>query len=82
MPIGGSANFTADQGAMFSFIPDFFETGMLAATLADKILKDTQAGTIPVVTPENHLRLNYKVIKELGLNVSEGLLSMAEEIIR
>ena len=82
VPIGGGANFTADQGAMFSFVPDFFETGMLAATLADKILKGTPAGTIPVVTPENHLRLNYKAIKELGLNVSEGLLSRANEIIR
>jgi len=82
VPIGGGANFTADLGAMFSFVPDFFETGMLAATLADKIFKGTPAGTIPVVTPENHLRLNYRVIKELGLNVSEGLLSRAKEIIR
>jgi len=82
VPIGGGANFTADLGAMFSFVPDFFETGMLAATLADKIFKGTPAGTIPVVTPENHLRLNYKVIKELGLNVNEGLLSRATEIIR
>jgi putative ABC transport system substrate-binding protein len=82
VPVGGGANFTADLGAMFSFVPDFFETGMLAATLADKILKGTPAGTIPVVTPENHLRLNYRVIKELGLDVSEGLLSRANEIIR
>jgi putative ABC transport system substrate-binding protein len=82
VPVGGGASFTADQGAMFSFVPDFFETGILAATLAEKILKGTPAGTIPVVTPENHLRLNYKVIKELGLNVSEGLLSRAKEIMR
>jgi putative ABC transport system substrate-binding protein len=82
LPIGGGANFTADRGAMFSFVPDFFETGMLAATLADKIFNGIPAGTIPVVTPENHLRLNYRVIKELGLDVSEGLLSRADEIIR
>jgi putative ABC transport system substrate-binding protein len=82
VPIGGGAAFTADLGAIFSFVPDFFEMGMLAANQADKIFKGTPAGTIPVITPENHLRLNYKVIKELGLNVSEGLLSRAEEIIR
>jgi putative ABC transport system substrate-binding protein len=82
VPVGGGANFTADLGAMFSFVPDFFETGMLAGALADKILKGTPTGTIPVVTPENHLRLNYRVIKELGLDVSEGLLSRANEIIR
>ncbi len=82
VPIGGGASFTADNGAVFSFVPDFFETGMLAATLADKIFKGTPAGTMPVVTPENHLRLNYRVIEELGLTVNEGLLSRAKEIIR
>jgi len=35
-----------------------------------------------VVTPTMYLRLNYRVIEELGLDVSEGLLSMAKEIIR
>jgi putative ABC transport system substrate-binding protein len=82
VPIGGGANFTADLGAVFSFVPDFFEIGATAATMADKIFKGTPAGTIMVVTANDHLRLNYKVIKELGLEVSEGLLSRAAEIIR
>jgi putative tryptophan/tyrosine transport system substrate-binding protein len=82
VPIGGSLVYTAERGAIFSFVPDNFEMGTLAATLADKILKGTPAGTIMVVTPDNHLRLNYKVIQELGLKVSEGLLSRAKEIIR
>ena len=80
--MGDGAGFTAYLDAMSIFCPDFFETGMPAATLADKILKGAPAGTIPVVTPENHLQLNYKVIKEPGLNVREALLSMAKEIIR
>jgi putative ABC transport system substrate-binding protein len=82
VPIGGGGAFTADLGATFSFAPDFFETGMLAAPIADKILKGTPAGTIAVVTAQSHLRLNYKMIQELGLTVPEGLLSRAEEIIR
>jgi len=82
VPIAGSMAHTADHGAMFSFIPDNVEMGRLAATLADKIFKGTPAGTIMVVTPESHLRLNYKVIQELGLKVSEGLLNRADEIIR
>jgi len=82
VPIGGGMEFTADLGALFSFVPDNIEMGILAATLADKILKGTQAGTIMVVTPDNYMKLNYKVIQELGLNVSEGLLSRAKEIIR
>ena len=82
LPIGGGMNFTADLGAMYSFVPDNVDQGELAATLADKIFKGIQAGTIPVITPEARLRLNYKVIQGLGLNVPEGLLSRADEIIR
>lgn len=81
LPIGGSAAFEADTGAVFSYIPDNVEMGRLAASLADKIFRGTPAGAIPVVTPESSLRLNYKVTQELGLEVSEGLLSMADEII-
>jgi putative ABC transport system substrate-binding protein len=82
IPVGGGAPFTADLGAIFTFHPDFYETGMLAANLMDKIFKGTPAGTIPVATPESHLRINYRVIKELELPVTEGLLSRAKEIIR
>jgi len=82
VPIGGCMGFTADLGALFSFFPDNVEAGKLAAGLVDNIFKGTPAGTIMVVTPESHLRLNYKVIQELGLNVSEGLLNSADEIIR
>jgi putative ABC transport system substrate-binding protein len=82
IPLGGGAPFTVDQGAIYTFHPDFFETGMLAATMIDKIFKGTPAGTIPVASPESHLRINYRAMKELGLPVSEGLLSRAKEVIR
>jgi putative ABC transport system substrate-binding protein len=81
VPIAGAMPHTADLGAMFSYSPDAFELGTLSAVQADKILKGTPAGTIMIVTPTMYLRLNYKVIKELGLNVSDGLLSNAKEII-
>jgi len=82
VPIGGGLVYTVKRGALFSYAPDNIETGMLAAVLADKIFKGMPAGTIPVVTPEPYLRLNYKLAQELGLNVPEGLLSRADEIIR
>jgi putative tryptophan/tyrosine transport system substrate-binding protein len=82
IPLGGGAPFTVDQGAIFTFHPNFYETGTLAAALIDKIFKGASAGTIPVATPESHLLINYRVIKELGLPVSDGLLSRAEKIIR
>jgi putative ABC transport system substrate-binding protein len=82
VPVAGTMANTADLGAVFSYGPDTFELGVIAAIQADKIFKGTPAGTIMVVTPSMYLRLNYKVINELGLNVSEGLLSIAKEIIR
>jgi putative ABC transport system substrate-binding protein len=82
VPIGGGMDFTADLGALFSFVPDNVLQGRMAAPLADKIFKGTPAGSIMVVTPQSHLRLNYKVIQELELTVPEGMLSRADEIIR
>jgi putative tryptophan/tyrosine transport system substrate-binding protein len=82
IPVGGGVPYTLDLGAVFSFLPDEFEMGKMAAPLADKILRGIPAGTIPLVTPENHLWLNYKAAQELGLTVPRGLLSRADEIIR
>lgn len=82
LPIGGSADFTMKNGAIFSYIPDSFETGKLAAPLVVKVLNGTRAGTIPVLTPESRLRINYARAEELGLTVPEGLLSQATDIIR
>jgi len=82
VPIGGGMDFTADLGALFSLVPNNIEQGRMAAPLADKIFKGTPAGSIMVVTPPSHLRLNYKLIQELGIKVPEGMLSRADEIIR
>jgi putative ABC transport system substrate-binding protein len=82
VPIEGGARFAVEQGAVVTGMPDIVDMGKLAASMADKIFKGTPAGTIPVVTPETRLRINYKVARELGLTVPEGLLSRADEIIR
>jgi len=83
IPVGGGVPYTLDSGAVFSFLPDELEMGKMAAPLADKIFRGIPAGgTIPLVTPENHLWLNYKAAQELGLTVPEGLLSRADKIIR
>ncbi len=82
LPVGGGVPFTLDLGAVFSFLPDDSEMGKLAALSAHKIFNGIPAGTIPLITPENYLYLNYKAIQDLGLTASEGLLGQAKEIIR
>src|SRR4030042_1841555 len=82
IPVGGGVPFTLDWGAIFCFLPDETEGGKLAAISAHKIFTGVPAGTIPLVTPENYLYLNYKAIQALGLTVDEGLLSHAKDIIR
>jgi len=87
VPMGGIGKYSVHEewGAkaiIFSYEVYLDDIGKLAATLADKILKGTPAGTIPVVTPEAKLLINYKVAQELGLTVPEGLLARADEIIR
>jgi putative ABC transport system substrate-binding protein len=82
MPIGGILMQAGDYGSIFGINVDVPKTGQQAAVLADKILRGIPAGTIPVVSSESFLEINYKAAKELRLNVSEGLLSRADKIIR
>jgi len=82
IPIGPGIISGADYEAIFNLMPAFTPQGKQAALLADKILKGTPAGTLPVLTAENYLTINYRAAKKLGLNVPEGLLSRADEIIR
>ncbi len=82
IPLGASSLHMVEQGAVFGLSSDMIKVGELAAPLADKVLQGTPAGTIPVLTPNQDLYINYKVAQELGLNLDEGLLSQAAEIIR
>jgi putative ABC transport system substrate-binding protein len=82
IPIGGRPQSQGEYGSIFGYAPNSIGVGKLAAPLADKIFKGIPAGTIPVVTPESHLIINYKFAKKIGLTVPEGLLSRADEIIR
>ena len=49
--------------------------------VADKSIRGTPAGTIPVVSAENYLRINYRMAHKLGLMAPQGLLNLADEII-
>jgi putative ABC transport system substrate-binding protein len=82
IPICGSFLYTVEQGALFGNANNLSMVGKLAAPLAKKVLNGMPAGTIPVVTPNQQLIINYKVAQEMGVEVPEGLLNMATQIIR
>ncbi|MFA5248359.1 MAG: ABC transporter substrate-binding protein [Patescibacteria group bacterium] len=85
IPVGGTLLSKEDgfnYETFFGVDADAFSEGRQAATLADKIFKGTPAGTIPVESAEMFFRVNYKKATEMGISLSEGLLSTANEIIR
>jgi ABC-type uncharacterized transport system substrate-binding protein len=82
LPFGGVYNTSGEYSSIFGVNVDFIECGRLVAPLADKVLKGTKAGTIPAVSPQNFIQINYKVAQQLGFTVPEGLLKQADEIIK
>ena len=82
LAIGGGAHSLAESGAVFSYVPDPKEIGRLAAISADKVLRGTPPGSIPVATPTSSLRINYGQAEKLGLTVPRKLLNLAAEVIR
>ena len=81
IPVGGSLISIEGHESVFGLIPQNIPVGRQAAYLADKVLRGTQPGTIPVVTAECFLQINFKAANKLGIAVPEGLLSRANEII-
>ena len=81
IPLGGAMSFGGYE-TIYQYLPQSVPQGRQAAFLADKIFKGTPAGTIPVVSAECFLTINYRAAKKLGLKIPEDLLNLANEIIR
>jgi putative ABC transport system substrate-binding protein len=82
LPVGGALMSAGQYHSLFGVNLNAQDTGRQAALLADKILNGIPAGTIPVVSAENYFEINYLEAQRLGLKVNEGLLSIANRIIR
>jgi putative ABC transport system substrate-binding protein len=82
IPIGGALMSVGGYNSIFGVNVDNIAVGRQAAPLLDKIFKGIQAGTIPVVSAENYIQVNYKAAQEQGITVPEGLLKQANEVIR
>lgn len=82
IPMGGTSIVIGNHTTLFGVDVISFQAGKATAPLADKVLKGTPAGSIPVASADPFLRVNYKVAQEFGVDVPEGLLKQADEIIR
>jgi len=81
-PLGGAYMSVDGYESLFGLMPETIPQGRQAAFLADKVLKGTPAGTIPVVTAENSLILNCKEAKRLGLPIDENVIIRSNMVIR
>jgi putative ABC transport system substrate-binding protein len=82
LPMGGAVIAVEGREGVFDVGVDAADSGKLAAPIADKILKGTPAGEVPVVSAEMYLLINYKAAQELGITVPEALLAQATQVIR
>jgi putative ABC transport system substrate-binding protein len=82
LTFGGASMGADDYASVYGINVSSYKSGELAGPLADKILKGTKAGTIPVVSSDSFLALNLKAAQRFGVTVPDSLLAQAEEIVR
>jgi putative ABC transport system substrate-binding protein len=74
--------FFVESGGLASYAASLYESGRQAARLADKILKGTRPGDIPVEQPTKfELAINRKVAKALGITIPYSILVRVDRLI-
>jgi putative ABC transport system substrate-binding protein len=69
-------------GGLMSYGPNFAELFRRAADMADKILRGTKPGDIPIEQPTKfELIVKLTTAKALGLTIPESFLTRADEVI-
>jgi putative tryptophan/tyrosine transport system substrate-binding protein len=82
IPIAGLSSEQVGSGVLFGFGPTVSSVSKLAAAQTDKIFKGVVAETLPVVTVDGSLWIDYKVAQAIGLKIPDVLLGQADKIIR
>jgi putative ABC transport system substrate-binding protein len=79
--IYGFRDFTAD-GGLVSYDVDLTDEYRQAAFYVDRIFRGEKPGDLPIQQPTKYrLAVNLKTAKALGLNVSNQLQLLADEVI-
>ena len=71
-----------DAGGLISYGPNFIDLFTRAAEFTDKILRGAAPADMPVQLPVKfNLIINLRAAKALGFNISETVLTRADEVI-
>jgi putative tryptophan/tyrosine transport system substrate-binding protein len=82
LPTMGPLRFLPARGGLMSYGFDDLDEFRSAASYVDRILKGAKPGELPVQYPTKYqLIINLKTAKELSLDISPALLSVADELI-
>ena len=80
--ISGGRHF-AEAGSLVSYGADVRELCQRSTGLVDKILKGAKPADLPVERADKlYLVVNFKTAQALGLTLSPGFLSQADEVLR
>jgi putative ABC transport system substrate-binding protein len=82
LPAIYSERFWANDGGLISYGIDSVDPFRQAASYVDRILRGEKPSDLPVQAPTKfELDINLKTAKALGLNVSQDMLSIADDVI-
>ena len=82
IPLTSHRKALVEQGALFSYGPDFVAVGQDIAGYVDRILKGAKPADLPVQqTARLELVINLKTAKALGLTIPRSVLVRADQVI-